>query len=716
MAIETNELIDVKTLPPFKKFIMTIGNIPTSYLESMSYAELLMWFCNYLQNTVIPTVNNNGEAVEELQDFVTEYFNNLDITTEIANKLDKMASDGTLTNLIKGYVDPIYQEYQQTINETVNNQNETINTQNENIETIDQTVNNLSSRMDEFSTLTDGSTTGDAELIDGRIGYNDQVYVNIGQAIRSQAKGLFDESSNYVTRTRTINLFNKYDVIRGYYLTGTGGVGAAGGGVLSVSNYIPCNAGDVLIPSTNLTRVYYDTNKDILEVRTNTSTDFECPTDTAYARFTVATSLLDSYVIYKSTGAGDVTPKNNIPYYTYAITGDNSEVVDARVGYDNQTYLDLGQAIRSQLKGIFNESNNYVNRTRTINLLNKYDVIENYYVGANGNITPSNDFCVSNYIPCEAGDVLIPSTSLSRAYYDSDKELIEYRAYDNTDKTCPSNTAYARFTVAKSQLNNYVIYKSTSPNDTNAKTGIPYYTYSLIGSVNDYSNSTYQIFRKVCCVGDSLTEGYILNSDGVTAMVDNNYSWPHYMELTSGNTYYNCGSSGANTKTWLERSNGLLKAQSFGHVQAYIIGLGFNDGLPYEGYHLDLGYTTDIGTNNQTFYGCMSKIVRELHNISPDAFIFMQTIPSTNTERYSDYNDAIRYICNAYQNDYNTCLLDLYNYIDLYTTPLLNTDSAQGHFTAVGYQVCSKNLQYIWSNYINNNSEKFRDLPDVPTA
>lgn len=107
MAIETNELIDVKTLSPFKKFIMTIGALPTSYLASMTYAELVMWFCNYLQETVIPTVNNNAEAVEELQNFVTNYFNNLDVTEEIENKLDKMAEDGTLTNLIAEYIDPI---------------------------------------------------------------------------------------------------------------------------------------------------------------------------------------------------------------------------------------------------------------------------------------------------------------------------------------------------------------------------------------------------------------------------------------------------------------------------------------------------------------------------------------------------------------------------------------------------------------------------------
>lgn len=99
MAIETNEIIDVKTLPPFKKFIMTIGNIPTSYLESMTYAELVMWFCNYLQNTVIPTVNNNADALQELID----YIKNLDLQDEVDHKLDEMAEDGTLANVVGQY-------------------------------------------------------------------------------------------------------------------------------------------------------------------------------------------------------------------------------------------------------------------------------------------------------------------------------------------------------------------------------------------------------------------------------------------------------------------------------------------------------------------------------------------------------------------------------------------------------------------------------------
>ena len=90
--------IEVK---PFRKFIMTLGALPTSYLESMSYAEMLMWFCNFLQNEVIPATNNNAEAIEELQ----HYFDTLDVQEEIDHKLDEMAEAGTLEEIIGAYLE-----------------------------------------------------------------------------------------------------------------------------------------------------------------------------------------------------------------------------------------------------------------------------------------------------------------------------------------------------------------------------------------------------------------------------------------------------------------------------------------------------------------------------------------------------------------------------------------------------------------------------------
>ena len=45
-------------------------------------------------------------------------------------------------------------------------------------------------RIDSFTKLAEGSTTGDAELIDGRIGYKGHMFTNIGEAIRTQFRDL----------------------------------------------------------------------------------------------------------------------------------------------------------------------------------------------------------------------------------------------------------------------------------------------------------------------------------------------------------------------------------------------------------------------------------------------------------------------------------------------------------------------------------------------
>lgn len=113
MAIEDFDQVTIAPakLRPFSKFIMSIGELPTSYLDSLSYAEQITWFCDYLQNRVIPALNNNAEALEEvqnlmtqLQEYVDNYFTNLDVQEEINNKLDDMVEQGTLQEIIADYL------------------------------------------------------------------------------------------------------------------------------------------------------------------------------------------------------------------------------------------------------------------------------------------------------------------------------------------------------------------------------------------------------------------------------------------------------------------------------------------------------------------------------------------------------------------------------------------------------------------------------------
>lgn len=100
--------IDTLDNQPFKRLITTIGALPTSFIDSMSYYEMLAWLCDYLANQVTPAVNNNAEALKELKEYVDNYFDSTDFQEMVNNKLDEMASDGTLGALIGQYIDENY--------------------------------------------------------------------------------------------------------------------------------------------------------------------------------------------------------------------------------------------------------------------------------------------------------------------------------------------------------------------------------------------------------------------------------------------------------------------------------------------------------------------------------------------------------------------------------------------------------------------------------
>lgn len=65
-------------------------------------------------------------------------------------------------------------------------------------------------RIDTFTSLTQGSTTGDAELIDGRIGADGNTYDNIGNAIRGQYKNVADIISLNDNVNLEIGIDNSY--------------------------------------------------------------------------------------------------------------------------------------------------------------------------------------------------------------------------------------------------------------------------------------------------------------------------------------------------------------------------------------------------------------------------------------------------------------------------------------------------------------------------
>lgn len=124
--IVTPTLKPVTTIKPFEYWVQSV--LPSVYDDSLSYQELLGRVVKLL-NDVITNVNTDGEnvttlsnaftanfnelthAYDLLQNYVNQYFENLDVQEEINRKLDTMAIDGTLSSLISPYVSAPVQEW-----------------------------------------------------------------------------------------------------------------------------------------------------------------------------------------------------------------------------------------------------------------------------------------------------------------------------------------------------------------------------------------------------------------------------------------------------------------------------------------------------------------------------------------------------------------------------------------------------------------------------
>ena len=149
-----------------------------------------------------------------------------------------------------------------------------------------------STRIDALTSLSSGSTTGDAELIDGRTGANGITYTNIGGAIRGQISNI-DDILNDSTVCIDVDLSVAED----------GWVRASDGTVITGTDwhhkYLELNIGDTLYLYSN----GYDTNVSMIGVYENnkhnnkvTSTQ----TESDYYTYT-ATEKCTAYISYKAT-------------------------------------------------------------------------------------------------------------------------------------------------------------------------------------------------------------------------------------------------------------------------------------------------------------------------------------------------------------------------------------------------------------------------------
>ena len=706
MAIETNELIDVQTLSPFKRFIMTIGNLPTSYLESMTYGEMLMWFCNYLQETVIPTVNNNAEAVEELQglfielkNYVDEYFDNLDVQQEINNKLDAMVEDGTLTTLIGAYVQP------------------RIDDQNIVIQGIDQYVRDKLSEQDiKIDDLTSGSplvASSTSEMTE-----TDRIYVNTTDGKWYYYDGdSWEIGGTYQSAedSTTVNKLVNFSPLFAKYIQNNTIVIAKTETALTVA------------PKSNAnTYVFTENNFKALTVS-------ELTTSFALADYNIASGTWFLYVsitdgvnpteikLIASTSSKTwkpndiilaiIRPTQLISLVPYGITYNGVDI-----GYVVRSY---GYQIPQGSYNRFNVANDTTAKTFTITTGGSQVVLmtnmEFTSIPANTNTTLSYD--INTSISSLAGVIWSP--------FNAQLQLINLPTSSGARDNIISGSVYTKIygdvllfiyhipTGKIFPLINEFYYNGTLISKDKYDSQIT----NLQNQINTLNVAKYDFlrcFKNFTFIGDSLTAGFV-SVDGHTissadAKTGNN-NWPSYLCSRLNRTFTNLSQGSSTIENWRyanQTGNPDTDIENADITTGiYFVALGVNDLRN----NLSVGTSSDIDESDYTqnansVYGNYDYIINKLKEFNPTAKIFTFTIPNDQSGA-STYNAPIKYVSNLYDNVYCIDLYELYDF----TSGFMHNNYYNGHYDPIGYNYLSLLIESAVNDYIAENYTEFNLVP-----
>lgn len=562
---------------------------------------------------------------------------------------------------------------------------------------IDAHMGDLEQRVDNLTgSIHEGSTTFDAEIIDARLGYDGTQFNTLGYAVREQFAKFARRYRNWVVGCQSIY---------GIYVD-------------SSALTITVNVGTLCTLWSNNTFAVIRKADNEMTCTYPTGTTFMLCYSSAQKRFYTtafnATAITEGDMIVAvftagSTGIVNKSIACDDIYNQLRVDGTYiSESVDARTAYDGVKHDTFGIAIREQAKRFAQRYRNYVNGCESIYGIYIDTAAKTVRVNAVTNciLWGNNAFAMVRV----ADNVMETTYPVSGTYmlcYSSPEKKFYTRSYNASEIT------EGDYIVA-------VLYVGSTGNILKVIACDDIRKQIIVDGVKLFrdtetrgNNASCKIFRKVVCCGDSFTSGYIVDGDGVAHSTNHDYAYPHYMETITGNTWVNCGASGANVWTWRTRANGLPAAIASGKAQAYVVGLMLNDVAENDpARYIPLGSVSDIDTENQTYYGGLSKIVRDLVAISPKAKIFLCTCPRTDG-LFPSYNQAVKDVVAFYASTYSVHCLDLLGNIELYRKAAITGDALGGHYTAIGYSHFADNLAEIMSKYIDDNVGDFQDVAFV---
>ncbi len=375
----------------------------------------------------------------------------------------------------------------------------------------------LANRVTNLATLQDGSTTGDAELMDIRVGHDGTIYENAGEAVRQQVKKLAKKALLYQdggTQVKVVsnNLYNPDEVELGGYYFWNNGVWTAREDLAS-TGFIPCKSGDTFYSSRagvvyggNVT--FYDENHGYLEGINANTTPFTVPengsiryfrisfySSIAYMQYQVNADSVKEYDEYREETV--TTPSGYIsehPVIAPNITelekkvdenneqGDRISSVEAEVSDVKATMSDI-EAKVSGLEEMFHTSEATEEVRITSDNLYNPETAERYgyYAWNTGVWVERSDIASTGFIACESGQSFYAVYNTNTlggnvTFYDENHEYLEGVNCYKTPFVVPDNeniryfrisfyggtgedAAFAGYQINKDEVKPYDAYK-----------------------------------------------------------------------------------------------------------------------------------------------------------------------------------------------------------------------------------------------------------------
>ena len=234
------------------------------------------------------------------------------------------------------------------------------------------------------------------------------------------------------------------------------------------------------------------------------------------------------------------------------------------------------------------------------------------------------------------------------------------------------------------------------------------------------------IFRKIGCIGDSLSSGEFESLKGEAKGYHDyfDYSWGQYIARDAGCTVYNFSRGGMSAKEYCTE---FAELQDFWNCerrcQAYIIALGVNDVYAADRGEIELGSTADADVNDwrnnkETIIGYYAQIIQRYKEIQPKARFFLMTMPrdvvtpeSVNT-LMDKHAEELYKLADMFEYCY---VIDLRRYAPLYDEEFDKNFRLGGHLNAAGYRLTALMVESYIDYIIRNNPKDFTQIGFVGT-